>query len=151
MDIIQLVGAVELKGVECLQLSAERRADEESGIAPLVMEDQETELTFDVHPVQWGRLIEVWFRASVETANAGLVAAYAVLYERGDDDEVPEAVQIEFVERVAVMAVLPYIREAIHGLGARLRVPVPLLPILRQGEFRLTRRDDSAPDESSSP
>jgi hypothetical protein len=137
MDIRELVGAVELKGIECLQLDAERRADEAKGIAELVPETEDADLRLDVHPVHWTRTIEVWFRATVETGNARLVAAYAVQYSREDDKEIPDDVRVEFVERVAIMAVLPYVREAIHGLGARLRVPVPLLPILRQGEFKL--------------
>lgn len=151
MDILELVGSVELKDVACLQLMADRRADQVTGLPAAAEEEGDSDLHFEVHPVLWGPLIEIWFRARVETSNATFVAAYAAQYERPDDDEIPDDVRRDFVERVAVMAVLPYVREAIHSLGARLRVTAPLMPILRQGEFRLNTGDALDPtDETDS-
>ena len=132
---------VDLKDVTCIQLIADRRSDSQGGVAEVVTSEESADVEFNVHPVHWGKVIEVWFRASVETPNARLAAAFAIQYERTGDEEIPESVRVEFVERVAVMAVLPYLRLAIQGLGMQLGVPAPLLPILRQGEFRVSISD----------
>lgn len=144
MDILELLQTVELKDVHCVQLTAERRGDPEQGLSEIVPEDGEPAASMQVMPIRWDSLIEVWFRAVLETGNAKIIAAYAVQYTRKSPDPIPEPVRVEFVERVAIMAVVPYLREAIHGLGAKLRVPAPLLPILRQGEFQLSGQDTEA-------
>lgn len=49
----------------------------------------------------------------------------------------------EFLERVAMMAVYPYQREALATYATRLRVPVPTLGLVRQGEIDLQIDADS--------
>lgn len=43
----------------------------------------------------------------------------------------------EFIERVAMMAVIPYHREALATYATRLHVPVPTIGLVRQGEIDL--------------
>lgn len=49
----------------------------------------------------------------------------------------------EFVERVGVMAIYPYLRSSIASLAAQLAVPGPTLRLLRSGDFQLTAASDS--------
>lgn len=49
----------------------------------------------------------------------------------------------EFLERVAMMAVYPFQREALATYATRLRVPVPTLGLVRQGEIDLQINTDS--------
>lgn len=146
MNIVELVSAVELTDITCIHLVADRRPDPDGGVAELLLEEEDGTVDMDVHAVHWGQAIEIWFRAAIETSNARLAAAFAIQYERQNADQIPDDVRQDFIERVAVMAVTPYIREAIQDLGTRLRVPAPLLPILRQGEFHLTVRNEPQGD-----
>ncbi|WP_460749157.1 hypothetical protein [Myceligenerans cantabricum] len=51
-----------------------------------------------------------------------------------DLDEVPPEVVIEFGDRVALMALYPYLRQAMSDLGQRVGVTVAL-PMLRRGDL----------------
>lgn len=134
MDIFELVQSTQLKDVLCVLAEAGRVVEGEGLPEP---QGGDASAKIDVNAVQWGSRIEVWFMASIDTPDAHLAAAYATIYERDSDEEIPEPVQREFIERVAVMAAIPYLRETTQSLAARLRVPVPVLPVLRQGEFKL--------------
>lgn len=51
---------------------------------------------------------------------------------------IPEAINVEFAERVAFMAIYPFIREHVFGIATRLKHPAPVLGLVRQGGFKLT-------------
>lgn len=135
MDIHELLSEVSLRDVRCLTTMGERVADPAVGITEPTGGDGT--VSIEVHPVTWGTTLETWFRITVELPDAKLVAAYATLFTREHDQDIPEPVRVEFVERVAVMAVFPYLRESIHTSAVRLQVPPPVLDILRQGAFRV--------------
>ena len=40
------------------------------------------------------------------------------------------------------MTLVPYLRESVHTTAARLGVKVPMLGIVRQGDFTLSRKKD---------
>lgn len=148
MDIFDLVGSVELADVSCIQFSGKRRTKSGSAL-PEAGAEGEPEVSLDVNPVLWGSRLETWFRMTVDTPDARLRAAFATIYERESDEEIPLTVQREFIERVAIMAVVPYLREAVHHAATRLQVPAPILPILRQGQFSLTEPGDASTDTAS--
>lgn len=64
----------------------------------------------------------------------------------------PAAVVAEFIERVGLMAVFPFLREAVFTTASRLGVPPPVVEILRAGEASV-EFDESAswPPEQPSP
>ena len=135
MDIHDLLNSVSLRDVRCLTVLADRVTDPAIGIREPT--GGEGTVSIDVHPVAWGTTIETWFRLTVDLPDAKLAAAYATLFTRDSDEAIPEPVQVEFVERVAIMAVFPYLRESVHTSAVRLQVPPPVLDIMRQGTFRV--------------
>ena len=56
---------------------------------------------------------------------------------------ISEEAQVEFAEKVAFMALVPYLRESVHTTAMRLGVQPPLLGMVRQGEFRLRADGDA--------
>jgi len=44
---------------------------------------------------------------------------------------------VDFIERVAIMAAFPFLREAIARMASRLEVDVPLIGLLKTGQFQL--------------
>lgn len=53
----------------------------------------------------------------------------------------------EFIKRVGVMTIYPYLRETVHQSAAKLRMPFPVLGLLKAGEIELAQEKPA--DESS--
>lgn len=88
---------------------------------------------------------QIWFRMTIDAGDGQLVDTVSVTYTRPTDEEIPDPVQNEFVERVAIMTAFPYLREGIQALGSRLEFdPIPVLPILKQGQFRAQRSPETS-------
>lgn len=149
MDILELLQAVTLDDVRCIQREATLKLDPspETGLATAAELAVDGDLALDLHPVSWGQRIEIWFRATLDSDHTRLVAAVAAIYSRESDEEIPGEVRTEFLEKVAVMAVYPYLRADLQHSAADLRLGNLTLAMLRQGEFQL----NSAPPESSEP
>lgn len=80
------------------------------------------------------------FRTTFTDRNAEYVADCEIVYILSENVDVTEGVSMEFAERVAFMAVYPYLRASISSSAARLGLPIPLLGIVRQGEFQSGER-----------
>ena len=87
-----------------------------------------------------------WFetraRLTVQTPDADIVADMGVLYTYSEPLEVGEAVAAEFVERVGIMAVYPFLREQLFTTASRLGVAPPVLGLLRPGTFKVNSHDE---------
>lgn len=77
------------------------------------------------------------FRSVFSDENAEYVADVEIVYRLPAPSTVAESVLGEFAERVAFMAVFPFIRASMFSSAARLGLPAPILGIVRQGEFKL--------------
>lgn len=143
MDIFELLGSTRLIDVRSIHREASLELDpsEGNGLSELG-ELEPAEIAIEVNPVTWGTRIETWFRIVLESKDFHIIAAVAVLYDRESDEEIPESVRVEFVEKVAVMAAYPYLRADVQSLAADLRVGNLTLPVLQQGEFKITPSAD---------
>ncbi|MEN2739533.1 hypothetical protein ABCS02_17215 [Microbacterium sp. X-17] len=84
-----------------------------------------------------GQEIGFRFRSVFSDERAEFVADVEVIYSAQEPIIVVDEVLREFAERVAFMAVYPFVRSSIHGSASRLNVPAPVLGMVRQGEFSL--------------
>lgn len=77
------------------------------------------------------------FRMVMVDESAEYVADFEAVYSVADQDEitVTEEIQSEFSQRVAFMAVYPFLRASIFGSASRLGTPRPVLPMVRQGDM----------------
>lgn len=137
MDIQELLDSVALADIRCIERVGKLELDGETGLAGWDEASSPGSLDLQVNPVSWGTRIEAWFRLGVDHAGAEVRAAYAVVYERDDDRPIPREVRKDFLERVAIMACLPYLREAIQHIAADLRLGNLVLPIVRLGEIQI--------------
>lgn len=60
------------------------------------------------------------------------------MYEVDPAERIPEDVALEFANLVGVMAVLPYLREAVHRITDQVFGSRVLVPMIRAGELRFT-------------
>ncbi|MFE5293010.1 hypothetical protein ACFQ8T_12585 [Isoptericola sp. NPDC056618] len=86
--------------------------------------------------------LETRARVQVLTTEADLLADIGATYSFSEPLHLEEDVVQEFVERAGVMAVFPYLREAIQTTATRLGVDAPVLGLLRAGSFRLSLNTD---------
>lgn len=87
------------------------------------------------------KFIEPRFRMIVTDSNAQYTADVATRYVLTRPIELPRPVLREFIERVAIMAAFPFIRESIATTAARMELGVPVLGLLRAGSFTLDEGD----------
>lgn len=148
MKVEELVADIELGSIRHIEVrgvlgrqSTTAPDDQEASTDVGYGEDpNDFDVSIDINPRSWGQVIEIWFRMTIDTGDGQLVDTVSVSYTRSTSDVISDPVRDDFVERVAIMAAFPYLREGIQALGSRLEFdPVPVLPILKQGQFTAQR------------
>lgn len=78
------------------------------------------------------------FTASMQLNGEGAcyTIAYSVYYRMRDlnESDVDDAVLIEFFNKVAFFLVYPYFRATLTQMAGNMEVPIPVLPVVQQGE-----------------
>jgi hypothetical protein len=77
------------------------------------------------------------FRTVFTDRTAEYVADWEAFFALPEPAEVSDELLREFAQRVGFFSVYPYIRASIYGCASRLNQPIPVLGIVRQGEFEL--------------
>ncbi len=154
----ELVGLIELTGVRCFEIAGRRTEDEPSASPETADDDGEQgptsadaladgESSLQVRETHGPDNIAVRFRLTVEAGDADYVADFGLGYSFAEPLELrPEAIQ-GLLERVSVMSAWPFLREAIATTAARMELTVPVLGMVRQGQFRLQRLEEPATAE----
>lgn len=139
MDIRELLDSVQLTDVRMIEREGHLKLDPTPGVglAAAPTDVDGGEISIELRPMAWGQHIEVWFRIILDREDVRITAAAATLFSRESEDEVPEDVRVEFIEKVAVMAAYPYLRADVQNMAADLRIGSVTLDLLRQGQFRV--------------
>jgi len=90
--------------------------------------------------------LQVRVRCEARSSEAEFTVDVAAQFELSEPVELAETVQREFVERVGIMAAYPFVREGLHSTASKMRVPPPLLQLLRANQMSLTRNEPEAPE-----
>lgn len=134
---VELLSYVELTDITHYEVLGKRRATEpEDGFEPGARDPE-------VMVRKEDGTLETRVRLTFEAVDARLVADVSAIYTLSEPLEISEEAISEFLERVGVMAVFPYLRAALHGSAAQLGVDVPVLGLLRPSSLRVT------PDEAN--
>ncbi len=127
-DARELLEFARLAGIQTYELRGERGDHEDThGEVPA------PEVAIRVDETQ----LETRMRFELTTVDALLVAAMSAVYTFSEPIDLTAKVVEEFIERVAVMAVYPFIRESIVTTAQRLGVPPPVLGLLHAGKFHV--------------
>lgn len=142
--IVDLVALVDLTGVRTFEFSG-RLLD-----APADAEIEERQ-DIQVHLRASPGDLQVRVRLTIQTDEAELVADCAAVFELKESDpneqiEIDDDVKREFVERVGIMAVYPFLRESIFATAVRLQVAAPVLGLLKAGQFSMTPNPQTSTD-----
>ncbi|MBI9113625.1 hypothetical protein [Sanguibacter suaedae] len=124
-----MLPVVELTEIKVYEITGRRIDDPDAAVEP--------EQSLDVQ----ARGSENWFetrvKLSVDTSEAQLLADVGAVFTFSEPLKVPQVAAGEFVEKVGVMAVYPFLREHIFTTAGRLGVAPPVLGLLRAGTFTI--------------
>jgi hypothetical protein len=124
-----LLDLAELSDIVYYAVSATRR--DEAG-------PEGTSHEFAIFVLHDGARIEVRCRAVVDTSDAQYVVDASSRFELKHPVEITDDAKQEFVEKVGLMAVYPYIRETVAASAAKLRLAQPLVGLLQAGNVSIT-------------
>ena len=129
----ELIAFVDLRGVHTYEVSGKRAEPAVEGDDVAVQEPMAIEIR-EQHDE--GRIVGR-FRATMTASGCDLVADVGAEYAFSEPLSLSRPAIEGFLEKVAVMAAWPFIRETIATTAARLQIPVPLLGLLKQGDFHV--------------
>lgn len=143
--IHELVDATSLLSISFLEISA-KRADENASTAPVPDDDGflvEPEFTLQIGRA--GNENKFRVRVSTEIASEpGLVTVDAAAEYALDGltlSEISEELMLEFVNRVATFALIPYIRQALADITLRVFESPLTMPLYRQGHLEFSKQE----------
>ncbi|WP_458116956.1 hypothetical protein [Arthrobacter sp. D2-10] len=142
----ELLAAVTLGGIEFFEISARSRA----GFGESIGTDEPEPPEFDLKLQARAGSFQVRLRTALSVPQGDVVVDAGVMYELSEELKVSEEIGLDFANRVALMALLPYVREAIHTHTVKVFGEGLLMPIIRQGDlvFSADEVDDpTAPGE----
>lgn len=136
-DAAEMLPLAELTEIKVYEIGG-RRLDDADNVP-----EREPAESMSVHARGTDTWLETRLRLDVHTAEADLLADAGAVFSFNEPLDVPEAVVGEFVEKVGVMAVYPFLREQIFTTASRLGVPAPVLGLLRAGGFTIDQSGES--------
>lgn len=147
-DVSELLALAKFSEVTYYELSGQRTEAPEQATPEAPPGEEEGGAPLQVLLRHDAERIQVRVRCEAEGQGAQYVADVAAEFALAEPVDAPAAVLREFVERVGVMAVYPFVREALHTTASRLRMQAPLLQLLRANQVDLIPDQD---DEGNAP
>lgn len=125
----ELLDLLRLDSIEYYEVRGRRRSAPDSEL--------ETEPQLEILQRHADRDFEVRCRCSVEAPDASYFTDAAARFVSNEPLTMPDEVAREFVERVGLMAVYPFIRESILTTSTRLGAGRVVLGLLRPGRVQI--------------
>jgi len=92
--------------------------------------------------------LETRFKLSFVTTHATYTADMSAMYTHTEPFQISDDAVQEFISKVGLFAVYPFLREAVYSMATRLDLPRPLLGLVKQGQMQFTAGErEMAPDE----
>jgi hypothetical protein len=131
----EVVDAAELRDVVFYKILAERVEDTD----PPQPADNES-ASPAIHVLERHDVTHIEVRCALSFVGEGgrYEVDAAARYELTEPLEIPPAIMREFVTRVGLMAVYPYLRESLHLSASKLRLKAPVMGLLKAGSIELT-------------
>ncbi|MHB1010011.1 MAG: hypothetical protein ACYC1E_12400 [Propionibacteriaceae bacterium] len=135
-SLVDLVDGLDVSEIRTYFLQAERGEYDGSG-----------EARISVSARNEGGLLEVRCRLAASTEDCQVVVDRSAVFTLRLRLSIPEAVMGEFVEKVGVMTIYPYLREGAFSLASNLGVAPPVMGLLKAGSIRLMPQSAEESDD----
>ncbi len=136
----EMLGIVSLKNVEFYEVSAKSNESEPDG------DNDEVAPQFELRLQQHGTQFRVRLRVSFSAARGAIAVDAAVVYELEEDIEIRSDVALDFANHVGMMALLPDLREAVHGITVKVFGEGLLMPIMKAGDLEFNQGEVASPN-----
>lgn len=145
----EVVPHLELTGVHFLELGA-RRLDyqpDADDLPPVLAELDETDVAeMGVAARQTDEQLLVRVQGGINTDNVHVRITAAATFAKLQPVVLDGPTTSVFIEKVAIMAIYPFIRQAVHDMSSRLGSPATL-HLLRAGQVAMTDEEYEQPPE----
>ena len=128
---------VELEGVQFFRLQAEIVED----VAPAAEPPEEIAPVYGLKIRHEGTELGIRVSVTLDLATAKIVVDGAVNYTTALEVQMDEEAALDFANNVGVMAILPYLRQAIADLSQRVTGEIVLMPVIPRGGLVFSRDD----------
>lgn len=130
-SVEELLTLFELQQMLTYRLIAERGTNE---VETMAEARQDLTAQARVEP----NLIETRFVLVVEAPSARYLADVGGIFTTEGPVELSKALVGEFISKIGLFSVFPYLREAISGLGARLGAEPPVIGLIRRNQYEFS-------------
>lgn len=127
-DVHELIQALDIAGVTYYAVTAEREEGESDAPLPTDIAPE-----FGMRIRTDGAEFGVRLRVEIQSSVGRVVVDAAMEYESEDDLEIPDDVAFVYANEVAVMALLPYVREAVANITQRVFGDALVMPVIPRG------------------
>jgi hypothetical protein len=128
-DVRELIALTELQDVVFWEISA-RRIEDNSEDRPLQIQAMAR--------VGDEQQLGLRFRATISAQGGDFVADAEAIFAIAEQREIDPELIHEFVERVGIMVVFPFLRSAIAESATKLSLPRPVLTLIKAGQAQFT-------------
>jgi hypothetical protein len=139
-----LIEYIELTGLRAFEISG-KRSDKTPDDGPQDAPGSDTEpsgnISMQIMESHGPDFIETRFRVNVEGSGGDYIADFGLHYSFSEPLQLEQAAIEGLLSRVAVMSAWPFIREAVATTAARMELEVPVLGLVKQGQFEVSRVD----------
>jgi len=139
-ELISDIG-VTIQSINFFNLTAELNEEEAATRA------EEISPSYGLRVRTEGNELSVRLATTLEVGLGKIIVDAAVTYTLDADAEYSEEVRLEFANEVGIMALLPYVRQAIADLSQRVFGEIVLMPVMPRGSLWFSVDDRDLPQE----
>lgn len=129
-ELADALQSVRLKAITFARISAERAP---SSTAPVPPADPSPEYSLKLAPIDGG--IRVFLRCEIDLPEGRVSAEPVADFDAPDELVASEALRLQFANEVAVMVLLPYVRQAVQDITQRVFGQALLMDIVVRGQL----------------
>jgi hypothetical protein len=149
LDIHDLLRDAELESISCFELSAARYGEDEDVDEESSADEDEIQPNhfLQIARSESGDAFRVRVRTEIAVSVGRIVSDVAIEYRVATIhvDDISEELMLEFANDVAVMALVPYIRQSVSDITQRVFDSALIMPMVKRGELAFTSADAEEP------
>ncbi|WP_454700001.1 hypothetical protein [Arthrobacter humicola] len=137
-SVQELLELSDIRGLDFHELSAKRNPDAPGPAA----EGEDYSVQLDLSDMTTPTELNVRCRATLTLLSSTFIVDVSAAYEFSEPCVFSPELRQEFIERVGMMSVYPFIRQNFHAMSVQIGETPILLPILRANSVKLVHQDD---------
>lgn len=135
-EVRSVVETAELENIAYLQVASTRNESDEQPSGPDSAQVDEFEFALKLTQSDDHDQLIVRLKTNVDSPLHETTVEVGAIYTLDPPSEIPEEVRLEFANLVGIMALLPFVREAVADVTRRVVGHPVIMPMIKAGELR---------------